>query len=71
MAHIISCGCVVAVSFLGSTNSYVEHIMLCVAKFTNLSPHGSEHSGSLGGPTNVLPPQDWSSINKLLRDLGL
>ena len=45
--------------------------MVCVAIFTNLSPNGSENSGSLGCLMNMLPPQDCSLLNKLLGNLGL
>ena len=70
-AYIITCRCVRFVSFLGSTHSYLEHSMLCVAIFPNISLHGGEHSGSLDGPINLLLPQDCSLLNNLLGDVGL
>ena len=84
-AHIIACRCVGAVSiffcsvhswigaiaFFCYMNSYLEHIMLCVAIFPKLSPLRSEHSRSLGVPMNLIPLQDFSSLNNISLDVVL
>ena len=44
---------------------------MCYQIGQTCSPRSSEHSGSLGGPLNRLPLQDWSSLNKLAGDVGL
>ena len=37
MEHIIACRCISVISFFSSTHSHIEHIMLCVAIFPNLT----------------------------------
>ena len=39
--------------------------------FQTCPPCRSEHSGSSGGPMNLLPPQDWFLLNKLAGSEGL
>ena len=57
--------------FSGSTHSSAEHSIVCCQIGQTCPPHKSEHSRSPGGPMNLLPLQDWSSLNKLSGDVGL
>ena len=58
--------------FSGFVNSYVKRSMMCVSRLAEPAlPHGSDHSGSSGGPMNLLPLQGWSSLDKQEGDVGL